>query len=246
MILCFSGTGNSLSVARMLAERLGDTVADIASAGAIAAGGERVIWVFPVYSWGMPPVVAEYIAAQTGMGDRPHYCVMTCGDDTGRADRLWRRAMRRAGATDLRGCWSVQMPNTYVLLPGFDVDTPAVARAKTDAAPARVDAIAALISRGSGVTDVVAGGMPWIKSYVVYPFFRRFMMSPRPLHATEGCVSCGKCARECPLGNIAMRGGAPQWGGRCTLCLRCYHGCPRRAVAYGRATARKGQKPLTL
>jgi len=246
MIACFSGTGNSLIVARLLAGRLGDSITGIAAGSQIAPGGERVIWVFPVYSWGLPPIVDDFIAAQRHLAGRSHYCVLTCGDDTGRADRRWRRAMHRAGADDLRGCWSVQMPNTYVLLPGFDVDSPATAAAKTAAAPARVDTIARHIAAGSCDTDVVAGSLPGLKSYVIYPFFRRHMMSPRPFRATAACTGCGRCARGCPLANITMTDGTPHWGDRCTLCLRCYHGCPSRAVAYGRATARKGQKPLTL
>ena len=33
----------------------------------------------------------------------------------------------------------------------------------------------------------------------------------------------------------------PHWGNRCAMCLRCYHSCPRNAVAYGKATAGKGR-----
>ena len=96
---------------------------------------------------------------------------------------------------------------------------------------------------GSGGPDIlIRGSWPWVKSYVIYPWFVRHAMLPRPFHHTGACTGCGGCARSCPLGNIAMQpGGTPHWGNRCAMCLRCYHSCPRNAVAYGKATAGKGR-----
>ena len=66
-----------------------------------------------------------------------------------------------------------------------------------------------------------------------------FQLGGEPI---RDCTGCGGCARSCPLGNIAMQpGGTPHWGNRCAMCLRCYHSCPRNAVAYGKATAGKGR-----
>ena len=60
MILYFTGTGNSRRVAGQLSELLGDTTVQLApslrgSTLPLPAGDIRVIWVFPVYSWGVPP-----------------------------------------------------------------------------------------------------------------------------------------------------------------------------------------------
>lgn len=66
-------------------------------------------------------------------------------------------------------------------------------------------------------------------------------MSPKPFRHTEKCTSCGLCSRSCPMENIAMKPGGPEWGKHCALCLRCYHICPTHAVAYGKATDGKGQ-----
>lgn len=244
MILCFTGTGNSLAVARHLAARFGDNIADIAQAPAIPAR-ERVIWVCPVYAWGLPRIVDRYIAVSSLAHTGTHYLVLTCGDDVGRTDRLWREALVKAGAQDIRGAWSVQMPNTYVALPGFDVDSPELARDKLAAMPARVDHIADAIAAGSRLTDVVPGDMPAVKTGVLRPLFNSLLMSARPFHVTAACTSCGTCVRSCPMRNIGMSPAAPVWGDNCTMCLRCYHICPRHAVAY-RFTEGKGQKEVRL
>lgn len=242
MIAVFSGTGNSLSVARRLSALLGDEIILIGPDNGPAPGSGRIIWVFPVYSWGLPPVVADFIRRNApALRGRGHYCVMTCGDDAGLADRRWARSLRRAGASDTRGAWTVVMPNTYVCMKGFDVDPAEVAARKIERSGARVTEIAAEIAAGSRKTDVLRGRFAWIKSRVIYPWFVRHAMSPEPFHTVASCVSCGLCARSCPLHNIRMAGDRPQWGADCTLCLRCYHICPQRAVRYGKATERKGQ-----
>ncbi len=250
MILVFSGTGNSLAVAREISRLSGDVIEMIRPGRVIAPGRGLVIWVFPVYSWGLPPIVSDFIKAQPNLGGRRHCCVFTCGDDVGMADRSWRTAMKRAGADDLRAVCSVQMPNTYVCLPGFDVDSSQLSHAKLDAMPGTVARIYDVIISGERTTDVVRGRFPWVKTKLIYPLFRRFMMSPRQFHVTQACTVCGKCARSCPLGNITMDGGAdsrhPHWHDRCTLCLRCYHICPHHAIAYGKSTADKGQKNVRL
>lgn len=219
------------------------------------ASGERIIWVFPVYSWGVPPVVRKYIkkveinpetaAESDGSNKRnKHYMVCTCGDDVGLTHKEWRRLIRKRGWRAV-ATFSVQMPNTYVLLPGFDVDSATVADEKLSKAPARIRAIARAIRHEARVDDVVRGGVPWIKSKILRPLFKTFLMSPKPFHYTDKCVGCGKCASQCPMDNIIMsKDGSykrPEWGKNCALCLGCYHICPHHAVAYGHATEKKGQ-----
>lgn len=244
MIAVFSGTGNSMYVARRLAAILGDEIVRLPVKGDTMPRAEsgRVIWVFPVYSWGMPPLLAGIIDAIDieGAEAAVHYAVMTCGDDTGYADCTWRRAVAGRGWMS-RGIWSVQMPNTYVFMTGFDVDSVESASSKISAAGSRIEAIAAGISVGSDETDVVRGAFAWIKTYVIRPWFVKHCMSPDRFGATADCIGCGVCSDSCPLHNIEMKDRRPQWGHECAYCLRCYHICPRHAVAWGKASRGKGQ-----
>lgn len=248
MIVCFSGTGNSLAVANGLSAQLGDGILQLTGATPtlIQPGGdERIIWVMPVHSWGMPRFVKKFMrkAEVEGSGATEHFLVVTCGDDTGLIDRQWRGILARKGWRPM-SAHSVVMPNTYVLLPGFDVDSPEVARSKMEAMPERVRKIARAIRVRSKVNDLARGSFPWFKTRIIYPLFMRFLTSPKPFHATADCVGCGACSRSCPLENITMDSGKPGWGKFCTLCLGCYHRCPHHAVAYGHRTDRRGQSRL--
>lgn len=280
MIIYFSGTGNSAMVARQLRQQLfGTDTADDAGADTpetadaarlyelsadrllyphrqmlTARPGEPVVWVFPIYAWAPPYMVLRFIRKVKFLHgeDARHFMVCTCGDDIGRADDRWREAIGRRQWTPL-GAFSVQMPNTYVAMKGFDTDPADVAAAKLAAMPARVDAIAAAIRRNFSRSDVVRGSWAWLKTNVAYPWFRAFKMNPARFTADAArCTRCGLCARSCPMMNITLatpssapavenRRPIPQWGPACTLCLRCYHTCPVHAIDWGVATAAKGQ-----
>lgn len=286
MIIYFSGTGNSAMVARQLRQQLSgpaDTpeTADAARLYELSADrllyphrqmltarpGEPVVWVFPIYAWAPPYMVLRFIRKVKFLHgeDARHFMVCTCGDDIGRADDRWREAIGRRQWTPL-GAFSVQMPNTYVAMKGFDTDPADLAAAKLAAMPARVAAIADAIRRNYSRSDVVRGSWAWLKTNVAYPWFRAFKMNPArfTVDATR-CTRCGLCARSCPMMNITLAtpssapaagvwGGGfpaavtktPQWGPACTLCLRCYHSCPVHAIDWGAATAAKGQWRLEV
>ncbi|WP_295729115.1 EFR1 family ferrodoxin [uncultured Muribaculum sp.] len=254
MVYYFSGQGNSRLVAEAIAGKLRQETCRItrrtldAASSAQAPDTDRPnVWVFPVHAWGVPRVVGKFIrtlasAVPGAASGSVHHMVATCGDDIGRTDRQWARMIRSRGWR-VGGVFSVTMPNTYVCLPGFDVDSPDLARDKMRRASEDVDSIASRIAdnRADGLRMVVAGSMPRIKSHILRPLFNAFLMSPRGFRVDrDKCDGCGTCAAVCPMGNITIDGGAPRWDHDCTMCLACYHRCPRGAVAY-HFTAGKGR-----
>ena len=254
MIVAFSGTGNSFIVARLLSEGLAESDVRLLQGEAlldpqpeVGADDERIIWVFPTYSWGVPPIMRRYIerCSLKGSTDAVHHLVVTCGDDVGNLAWQWSALLKRKGWRR-GGVWSVQMPNTYVCMKGFDVDPEEVETKKIEQCPERVGKIVADISSGNFIVDVVTGRWRFFKTRVIYPWFVRFDMSPKPFKASDKCISCGLCAQECPTLNIKMRpendlSARPSWDDNCSLCLRCYHNCPAKAIEYGRQTRGKGQ-----
>ncbi len=250
MIIYFSGTGNTRYCAQQLAGYLGDDVLEIQgeialspSSTNIETSDTRIIWMFPVYSWGIPPIVKEFLsnANINTPNDCTHHLVMTCGDDAGYTDRQWRQIICKRGFSDGK-VFSVIMPNTYVLMKGFDIDDAETEIVKKESCEARLEHIAnELLNSTNKTNDITSGYFPFFKSKIIYPWFIRYAMSPKPFHCTDKCNGCGLCTRNCPLGNIKISEHHPFWGITCAMCLRCYHICPQHAVAYGNKTANKGQ-----
>lgn len=249
MVYYFSGTGNSAFVATTLANFLSmkqGFIPDLDPAS-LPLPEDNLLFVFPVYSWGVPPLVAQFISGLSQ--EFVDYvnangflidCVMTCGDETGLAPEMLLTHFRKAGLT-VNSIRSVIMPNNYVLLPGFNVDPKELEEKKLAACEGRILEIAQALNRGERGIDVTKGSMAWIKTRLIFPLFMRWGMFPSKWRYTESCISCGKCARICPMLNVTMKDSHPAWGKRCCSCLGCYHICPVHAVAYGRETKKKGQ-----
>ena len=251
MIFYFSGTGNSRWVAEQLATAFSETlvsIADVYSSDRVftLAPRERLCFVFPVYSWGPPPVVLRLVAS-IRLTEKPAYLyfVCTCGDDTGMTADIFCEAVRKRG-WECQAGFSVVMPNTYVCLPGFDIDWRDIAETKCSLAEERVAEIVRLVGENVRRIDCLAGRFPRVKSYLIRPLFNRFWTSPEHFRVEDSCVSCGKCVQVCPLHNIQLVEGKPVWGKECASCLACYHHCPRHAVAYGKYTRGKGQYTFPL
>ncbi len=180
MIIWFSGTGNSQYVAEKYAEISGDkmivAIPSIVEEGiAVTDSDKAVVWVFPVYSWGVPPYVRDAIRKMhvDGFDRLTHHLILTCGDDCGMAPEMWRKELKRRGWTT-GNSYTVIQPNNYVAMKGFDVDSSEVATKKLAATEHRVREIAAELegydsARNGNKNDVVRGSFPLLKTGIVYP-----------------------------------------------------------------------------
>ena len=255
MIFYFSGCGNSKYVAETIAAGLNDTLTFIPEASRegrydyTLAEGERLGFVFPVYSWAPPKLVLDFVKKLTvkvpepveGPTSKPYiYFACTCGDNCGLTEKVFRKAVEEKGWS-LSACFSVQMPETYIGMAGFKLDTPENAKLKIDRANDLLKRNITRLINKEHFSEMVVGGLAWLKTYLVNPGFNRSATDDSKYLSTEACIHCGKCVETCPLKNITLEEGRPKWHGHCTMCMGCYHHCPVNAIQYGKATVGKGQ-----
>ncbi|MBP1640520.1 MAG: hypothetical protein H6Q17_2103 [Bacteroidetes bacterium] len=252
MIFYFSGTGNSRWVATQLSAHFSDTLYSIGEyerkESPLAPTfevkpDEKIGFVFPVYSWGVPPVVTRFIADMQleGYNRQPVYCIMTCGDECGYTNRMFTRAIK-AKRLETKHIYSIIMPNSYICMKGFDVDSKEVQARKIEMAKIELPRVMSAIENDQSI-DFYTKGKRFlrIKSGLIYKLFAKHALSDKPYRCGDACTSCGKCVKVCPVNNIGLVAGKPVWKGNCTQCLACIHVCPTRAIEYGKSTQNKGR-----
>lgn len=251
MIFYFSGTGNSLWVAKELSKAFGEPLLSVAQA--LKESGDRVynlreeekiFFVYPVHSWGPAVLMHRFIdrLCLKGYDHQPVYSICTCGDECGYTEKKIYKWLASKGLS-LTGSYSIEMPNNYVLLPGFDVDPVGVEQKKLRNAVLRVEQVIGAIREPRADKLYKVGNMPFLKSEIIYPLFARYAIRKNRFYATDDCISCGICVKRCPTDTISMRKGEkPIWRkDSCVQCVACIHYCPERAIEYGKVSIRKGR-----
>ena len=237
MIFYFSGTGNSAWAARQLARLTGDKAYDITNLNQLPDldNAELIGFVFPVYAWGAPEIMAEF-AKKLPRTQSFTFGVCTCGGDAGLTMKQFSKVY------PLSSSYSLVMPNNYII--GSDTDSEEEIRQKITAARAELERMAQEIQQQKPVYRVHEGGLAGVKSHLVSFGFNKFARSAKPFFAEDSCNGCGLCMRNCPAHAITLRHGKPIWAAQCFQCLRCINECPQQAIQYGKSTA--GRRRYTI
>ena len=250
MIFYFSGTGNTHWAAEQLAaatdERLLYIPEELNTACEYTlAADERIGFCFPIHGWQPPHIVREFISKMVIQETEGHfaYVLCTCGDSTGLAVKMFAEELARKNII-LQSYQSLIMPESYVCLPFMYTDKPEREREKIAQAQKDLDLfVKVVVNRQADYCQLSLGLTPWTFSHVIGAYFNRFMITDRKFTVdSDVCIHCGRCAKECPVGDIAFDS-LPQWkhDGSCTCCLSCYHHCPVHAINYGKITRKRGQ-----
>lgn len=248
MILYFSATGNTKWIAQQLSTFLSDSriysITNVESDIFETLEEDEPLGIcFPIHAWSIPDPMVRVLEQLKRSHRTPYiYMVCTCGDDCGKAHLQFARVLKKTGHKP-QFMASVQMPNTYVNLPGFDVDSAEKEMEKKAKAEIRIKELATSIMQRKNVCDITEGAFPILKSTLLKVSFKRFLLKDKYFKVTDDCIGCGLCVQNCPSANMLMEMNRPIWlhNGACTSCMSCYHHCPKRAIRFGKYTDNKGQ-----
>ena len=236
MILYFSGTGNSEYVAKRISRGTGEECIDLFEKlkkkdFSPIHSETPVVIVTPTYAWRIPRIVEDWIENTRFTGSGKLYFVLTCGENIGNAGKYLNRLCERK-AMDYCGCIGIVMPENYIAL--FSSPTWEEALRIIEKAEAVIDKAISFIKKGERFPKTKLTLADNIESGIVNTVFYPLFVHAKKFYATDACISCGKCARVCPLENIELKGGRPVWGDSCTHCMACICRCPKEAIEYGR------------
>ena len=244
MILYFSATGNTEFVALSLADILGDEALDLLNRirehdfSEINSDKPFVICA-PTYVCEMPRFLSDYLRKTPLTGSREAYFVFTSGGYAGISGILGGRIVRKKGL-NFKGYAELTMPRNYIATNAY----PELSKDKIEAR------IRDTVKRLGQIADTILNGgilkarHVWLFETVITlpfnPVWCRLAQKTGGFYATDKCISCGICARRCPLNLIYLENGNPVWNRKvCSHCMSCIQNCPAEAIEYGSVTPGK-------
>lgn len=246
MVFYFSGTGNSLYVAKNLSDNHGEELISISKEMKQdkdfyeynLKAGEKVIFVYPIYAWSPPAPVVKFISKLKLNNYKNNYltAVVTCGENIGNNMNILGKKLGSKGLK-LNSGFSIVMPNNYIILGKADEDD--IVNRKMSEALETLGEINNLISnKVKDVFKVEKGPMPKIMTAIANPIFNKLAINTKKFRVTDDCIGCKLCEQVCNTKCIKVDK-VPKWGDNCCQCLACISYCPKEAIQYGKSTTNK-------
>ena len=217
-IYVFSATGNSLTTANILAEKINASLISVTSVKnlpEIFDDSDMLGFVFPVYYGNMPYPVRELITKMNFRSDTYIFTVTTyrghAGDVAKRMDCLLKTRGQKLSL-------SLGLP-----MPGNSfINKPEVDEAYLSAQHETIEKLSSRIQTREENNYSSAGLIKETPIDTANNF--------RGIIAENTCIGCGRCTRVCPMDNIVLENGKALIGNNCATCLACFHWCPVEAI----------------
>lgn len=245
----FSGTGNSLAVAKDIAQKLGGTITPLAwvmDRERITPEADAVGIVFPVHNVvhdGLPPIIGRFIGKLENLDSKYIFAVCTCGGGSAATIANLGKLIEARGGRLAAG-FTVKMPmNLSPVTPSKQWQR------RFDIWKKRLGFISGYVGeRRRGRFETINPLIPLVFNPLFAPLkaslvrnFQRlagcdlplaelFPLMDRGFRSDSGCNGCGICAKICPVENIEIIGNKPSWRHHCENCFACLAWCPRAAI----------------
>lgn len=224
MVFYFTGTGNSLYIAKQL-EKDPVSIPQAIRQEHLKFTADSIGIVAPIYGHEVPPMVREFMKKAV-FHTEYFYMILTYGNRHGGAAELAKALCDECG-TQVNYINVIVMVDNW--LPAFDMDEQKKIDKKIDENLAVIlEDIAACKNRIAEVTDADRA--------VHQQFLERMSQMPPDawqhlLRVTDACVGCGICEKVCPASSVRVSDGkAVHIPGSCQTCLACAHACPQKAI----------------
>ena len=244
----FTGTGNTATAARELADRFGpDNPTDLHSIEMLPATlspdffdcCDLVGFGSPAYAYNEPPAFTRFLKELPPGNGRPAFLFMTAGQDPEACLEYPGRTLRRKGY-ELRATACLFMPGNVgcywfedgrmvfrFLSPTRRFDIGKMERERNE----RIDRLVSALLDGRAVFEPVTPRQRLVSWSLRGVFHHAAAPLMKLLPVTvDGCDLCGLCVRTCPSRSIRILDGRVRFSASCTVCVRCLNICPQHAI----------------
>lgn len=259
-IYYFSGTGNSLAVAREIAEKTQGkliSISSVSNSEKIKSAADSIGIVFPCYMaqlYGIPLIVENFLKKVENIESKYIFAVCTCGgfQSVNALPTLKNLSkLVRSMGGKLTGEFSIKLPMNNLNYPSKLINQDQAKMFKE--AQEKIEVICKCVTNKrrnkfkalKSLFNLVMVPMYLLLQnlYIIHlrqmshegketdlSFRELIPLTDKSIWVDDKCTGCGTCAKVCPAGNIQMIELKPVWQHRCEMCLACDEWCPTRAI----------------
>lgn len=240
-IYYFSGTGNSLKVAKDIAAKLKDTeIIQICRNNVVNnyVVGNKIGIIFPVYDSGMPLLVKEFVEKLKIRKDAYIFTIVTFGLAAGASIAQLEKLLTYK-SLKLSAAFKVKMPGNYQV-----IYAPYSEKKQKQCFENEHEKITEIVKsiNTNEIVKYTGAGESIMKAIggMLYTTFKPYEKD-KNFWTDDKCNSCGTCSKVCPANNIKMITGKPQWQHKCEQCVACMQWCPQKSIQYKKVTVNRGR-----
>jgi len=238
-IYYFSGTGNSLKIAKDLSVKLENCeaipIAKLWKQDVIIPKSEKIGLIFPLYFYGSPAIIIEFLKKLEVNKINYVFAIITSHGGGSGATLYQINKILRKSSKHLNGGFSVRMPGNYI--PMYDITSKEKLNRDYKEAKENIEMIADIIQKNG--EKVQKEALRFVGNLISKIFIKSVNKGDKNFYADERCNSCEICEKVCPVNNIKIIDGKPEWQHKCQRCLACIHFCPQEAIQYGKKTIKR-------
>lgn len=225
MVFYFTGTGNSLYIAKQL-ENEPISIPQIINEADLSFEDDKIGIVCPVYGHEMPKMVKRFIKEATFKTDY-FYIILTYGMLHGGAAKIAYDYSRSVGKNVAYAKTIVMVDN---FLPSFDMT-------KECSIDKKIDENLAVIKKdiASKKRQIEKANL---KNRLIHRSYTAMTKNQdetvwSKFKVEDSCTLCGTCKKVCPVGAIKLTGTkAEHTLVNCQACYACVHACPTKAIKF--------------
>lgn len=235
-IFYFTGTGNSLSIAKKIATEFQDSelipIASIMKDNFDKLNLERTVgFVVPTYYLGFPKIVEDFFSKLNINNTEYIFLIVTRGSKNvvnrfvgdilkmfpsciSRFEKIFTKAKLNAG-------FYIDMPFNnpiWAALPHEDYE-----REKIFNSNLKVEKIIQIIKHKKDFKEKEF--FKFLRPLRNTKFLKEVNEKDRKFWITQECNGCGICKKICPVDNIQIVEKKPKWQNKCEQCLACLNNC---------------------
>jgi Fe-S-cluster-containing hydrogenase component 2/flavodoxin len=236
-IYYFSGTGNSLEIARQISKELDNcTIKSMTSQlpkEPVGGPDEVIGFVFPVYYLDMPLFMEHFVEKLNLLPGTYCFAITNYARYKGNAlsnleEILQNKNIRLNYADD------VKMPGNYIV--SYPPPNPDKLKEVLKNSRIKIDNISKCISNNDEKPAEKSLLSRIFTKHLKFIIFGSIPKWDEKFVANNKCTCCEQCAEVCPVENIKIENCHPIWQHHCERCLRCIQWCPTEAIQYSKKT----------